>query len=566
MWEMLLEKPLMTSATLRLAKFAALVFFLTFAAFPDLLGQERNEPVRADVAPGQAAAATAPVEFNGRVLFRVRGVSTYAAEQRSDAIAARIQELADDREVPAVAVRVFETNTSSDVMAGSRLIAKVFGSDAELEGTDRALLAEALVLQIRQAIMQYRSERSARVLWTSGALAAAATLLFALVVITAFWLRRRINALIERRLSRRIQSVQVQSFQILRAEQIWKALQVSLDLAGIFLIVIWSYLYVQFVLGLFPWTRPIAERLLGYLLDPLALISRAIAGEIPNLILIACIVVIARYVLKAARSFFAAIGRGNITFSGFDRDWAIPTYKILRVAIIAFAAVIAYPYIPGSDSAAFKGISIFLGVILSLGSSSVISNIIAGHTMTYRRAYKLGDRIKIENTVGDVVEMHLLVTHLRTLKNEVVAVPNSLIMNSQVVNYSALSRERGLILHRTIGIGYEFPWQQVEAMLLEAAGRTPGIMEDPAPFVLQLGFSEYCISYELNVYCDNVGAMPTLYTTLDRSILDVFNEHGVQIVTPAYMRVVPEVDSHAPPAPASAPRQASQKSGRRSAM
>ena len=223
-----------------------------------------------------------------------------------------------------------------------------------------------------------------------------------------------------------------------------------------------------------------------------------------------------------------------LPLSGFEREWADPTYKLLRVAIVALALVVAYPYIPGSGSDAFKGISIFLGIMFSLGSSSAVANMIAGYTMTYRRAFRMGDRVKIGDVVGEVTEMRLQVTHLRTIKNEEVIIPNSSILNNEVVNYSSLAHRHGLILHTTVGIGYETPWRQVEAMLLIAAERTPGIMSDPKPFVRQLSLGDFAVTYEINVYCGNPHAMAQVYTALHRNILDIFNDHGIQIMTPAY--------------------------------
>ena len=229
------------------------------------------------------------------------------------------------------------------------------------------------------------------------------------------------------------------------------------------------------------------------------------------------------------------------------------------MAVVAFALVVAYPYIPGSRSAAFQGISIFLGVMFSIGSSSFISNIIAGYSMTYRRAFRLGDRIQVGDIYGDVTEIRLQVTHLRSIKNEEMVVPNSMLLNSSVVNYSALARTRGLILHTTVGIGYETPWRQVEAMLLLAAERTPGLSSQASPFVLQKSLGDFCVTYEINVYCENPTEMGALYTSLHRNILDVFNEYGVQIMTPAYEgdpdrpKVVPKEQWFAAPAPPPAP-------------
>jgi small-conductance mechanosensitive channel len=183
-----------------------------------------------------------------------------------------------------------------------------------------------------------------------------------------------------------------------------------------------------------------------------------------------------------------------------------------------------------------------------------MGNFIAGYSMTYRRAFKVGDRVKIGEHIGDVEQMGLMVTHLRTPKNEIVVVPNSMILANEVINYSSKARESGLILHTPVGIGYETPWRQVEAMLLEAAVRTPGLRREPAPFVLQTGLGDFCVTYEINVCCDTPKAMAALYTELHRNILDVFNEYGVQIMTPAYegdpeqAKIVPPEQWYAAPA------------------
>src|SRR6185295_4417653 len=228
-----------------------------------------------------------------------------------------------------------------------------------------------------------------------------------------------------------------------------------------------------------------------------------------------------------------------------------PTYKILRLAVVAFAVVVAYPYIPGAGSAAFQGVSLFIGIVFSLGSSSAIANMIAGYMITYRRAFKVGDRVKIGDMSGDIIETRLQVTHLRSFKNEEMVIPNSLILSSQVLNYSSLARAEGLILHTEVGIGYETPWRQVEALLIAAAERTPGLASEPRPFVLEKKLGDFAVTYDLNVYTRSVESLAKLYAELHRNILDLFNEYGVQIMTPAYEgdppepKVVPKKDWYA---------------------
>ena len=260
----------------------------------------------------------------------------------------------------------------------------------------------------------------------------------------------------------------------------------------------------------------------------------------PNLAFLVVLFVVFRVVLRVVRLLFDALEKETLRLSGFEPDWSIPTYKIVRVALIAFAVVIAYPYLPGAQSDAFKGVSLFVGVLISLGSSSAIANLIAGYLLIYRRAFKIGDRVKIGDVIGDVTESKIQVTRLRSLKNEEVVIPNSQILGGEVTNYSAIARREGLILHTEVGIGYETPWRQVEAMLLTAAERTPDILRTPAPFVLQRALANFAVTYELNVYCDKPGRMLEVYSDLHRQILDVFNEYGIQIMTPAYMADPPE--------------------------
>jgi len=294
------------------------------------------------------------------------------------------------------------------------------------------------------------------------------------------------------------------------------------------------YFYLDFVLLLFPWTRALGQNLFAVVLRPLTTLGQGMVRYLPDLVFLLVLALVTRWMLRLMRLFFRRVGDRTITLAGFDPEWALPTERILRLLLIAFALVIAYPYIPGSDSEAFKGISLMLGLVFSLGSSSVISNMVAGQSLAFRRAFKVGDRVKIGEHVGEVTEIRLLTSFLRSPKNEQIVIPNSNILNSDVVNYTTLAREAGLILHTVVGIGYETPWRQVEAMLLEAAARTPGLLRDPAPFVLQKTLGTFAVDYEINAYCDDTRGLLLLYTALHRNILDVFNEFGVQIMTPAY--------------------------------
>jgi small-conductance mechanosensitive channel len=502
----------------------------------------------------EAELPSAPVLIDGQVLFRVRGTSAFPAERRAAAIASRIEALAADRAVSTEAVRVVEGDTGAAIVADGHRVMAILDADARRESLERKVLAEIVVRAIRTAVTDYRQARSREVLLGGAVRGAIATVLLTALVALAIWLSRRAQKAFETTYRQRVQSVGIQSFQIVRAEQISVVLRRALGAVRAIVILGLVFVFLEYVFGLFPWTRGASSRLLRYVLDPLGTMGWGIANAIPDLLFLAILFLITRAVLKLIHLFFAAVGRGEVALSGFEREWADPTYKLLRVAVVALALVVAYPYIPGSSSDAFKGISIFIGIVFSLGSSSAIANMVAGYTMTYRRAFKMGDRVKIGDTTGDVTEMRLQVTHLRTVKNEEVIIPNSSILNNEVVNYSSLARRLGLILHTQVGIGYETPWRQVEAMLLIAAERTPGFLREPPPFVRQLALGDFAVTYEINGHCDNAQAMGQIYTALHRNILDVFNEHGVQIMTPAYEgdpetpKIVSKDQWHAAPA------------------
>lgn len=501
-----------------------------------------------------AAIPTSPVIVDGRTLFYVRGVSIYPAEKRADIIAERIRGIAADPKVSTESMEIEEVGQFSTIKAGDRIVMTLTSSDTPTEHVDRRILSQLYRDRAAQAIREYRFDRTTRALLHSALYAIGATLLAALLVLLTFRAMRSVNAMAERHVRTKLQIGGILSSGLVTEERVKASGTVFAQTLrnAIFLCV--GFGYLDFVLEQFPWTRLAAGRLSSVLLDPLQRMGQAFVDALPGLIFVVILATVTRYIIKLARLFFVAIENGVIVFEGFDREWAMATFRIIRILALAFAAVVAYPYLPGSRSEAFKGVSLFLGVMFSLGSSSAIANIIAGYSLTYRRAFKLGDRIQIGEALGDVAEIRLQVTHLRTPKNEEVIIPNSTILNSQVINYSSMARQHGLILHTTVGIGYETPWRQVEAMLLEAAARTPELSRQPPPFVLQKSLDDFAVTYELNVYCDRPGEAAKFYAALHRRILDVFNEYGVQIMTPSYEndpeepKLVPKANWYAAPA------------------
>jgi small-conductance mechanosensitive channel len=476
----------------------------------------------------------APVVLDGERLFVVRGFDSLPAGKRASDIAGRIRALAGDRRYAPGTLQILEQEGLSVIRSGDKAIVSLTDMDSDSYGASRALVAKVAVTRIDAAIQSYRAARSSEALLRGAGptLAVTAGLLAALFLLR--WIFLRLDAALHRYSRARLEVVRVQALSLVETERLLNLLHTSLQAIRIAIVILACYFYLGFVFGLFPWTRMLSLNMAGLILDPLQKMGSEVVASLPSLAFLAVLFVVVRYLLKLIKLLFAAVERGTIGFSGFDPEWAGPTLRIARILIVAFSLVVAYPYLPGSGSEAFKGVSLFIGVIFSLGSTGVISNITAGYSLTYRRAYRVGDRIEIGGVVGDVEHIRLQVTHLRSLKNEEIIIPNSAVLNSNVRNFSSLAKQRGLILHTTVGIGYETPWRQVEAMLLLAAERTKDLLRQPPPFVLQQSLGDFCITYELNVYCDQPKEQMRLYTELHRHILDIFNEYGVQIMTPAY--------------------------------
>ena len=288
------------------------------------------------------------------------------------------------------------------------------------------------------------------------------------------------------------------------------------------------------VLAQHPSTRWLSDNLGQFVLGAIASIGESLVDYLPKLVFLLMLFLVTRYALRALRYYFSTLERGSTRLPNFEPEWSSPTYKLVRAAVICIALVMSYPYLPGSGTDALRGVSLFVGLLISLGASTAVSGVISGYINTFGRVFKVGDVIKVGEVLGVVRQIRLLNTRLCTVRNEEVTIPNATITNSSLINYSALALERGLILHIEVGVGYGVPWRQVHAMLLEAATRTPDLLPVPAPFVLQRELGTFAVSYLLSVYTARPDRMLLTRSILHQNILDLFNEHGVQIMTPAY--------------------------------
>jgi small-conductance mechanosensitive channel len=486
-----------------------------------------------------------PVKLDGEILFNVRGISSYPAKLRATTISNRIKKAALNTSVSTDSVKTIESEDKTKVYAGEEFIMNVYDPDALIEDIDRPILAKILQEKITNAIKSYRHNRTLSTLFKKSLYGIGSIILFAVLLAIFRWLFLVISRALEIRIRKRVESVEDRSFKLIRSGRLWYIINQLVKTVRFIIIFALSIILILYLLNLFPWTKSISGLITDIFIDPIRSIGKSIIGFLPSLAFLIVIYLITRYILKLVSMLTSGVGNGTMVIKNFDPEWAKPTARILRIGIIAFAVVVAFPYIPGSGTNAFKGISVFIGLIFSLGSSSFIGNLIAGYSMTYRRAFKKGDLIKAGEHTGFVEEQQILVTRLRSFKNEEIVIPSSVLLNSNILNYSRRTKESGVILHTKVGIGYETPWRQVDAMLLLAADRTGGLLKEPVPFVLKESLGDFAVNYEINAYCHDTSNILSIYNALHQNILDIFNENDVQIMTPAYMKD-PEVPKVVP--------------------
>ncbi len=480
-----------------------------------------------------------PVVVGGDTLFRVYArLGPMTAAERAQAISGRVTEASRGLRAGADTLSVVEEEGQSLIVAGDRVLMAVLEEDARMAGVPRAELAAGYLTALGDAFtkgsLRWRLERfGLGLLFTL--LTTAALVALGWLVLRVF---RRLEAMISLlRQSQRLPSLKIQQLELLSADRIADAL---LIVARGLQVVVWAillYFYLVLVLSFFPWTQEASGRILDYVLHPLGIVGRNIASYLPNLFFIAIIVIVTRYVLRTIHFIFGAIGSGAISFGGFDKDWAEPTYKLVRFLVLAFALIVLFPYLPGAKSDAFKGVSLFVGVLFSLGSTGAVANLVAGSLLTYTRAFQIGDRVKIGGTLGDVVARTLLVTKVRTVYNVEVTIPNSTVMSSEVLNFTTMAQSTGIIMQTTVTIGYDVPWRKVHDLLVKAAQTTEGVLKDPAPFVLQTGLNDYYPAYELNAYIRESSRLRVILSRMNERVQDVFAEAGVEITSPAFTAI-----------------------------
>lgn len=416
--------------------------------------------------------------------------------------------------------------------------------------------ASAAAEALRQVVGETQESRNLRFMLLAAAYSVAATVVFLLLLRLIFFVRSKLLNVLPGLMQRHAESLKLGSTQVVDAHQLFPVVTRLLYAVRWLLILLLTYEWLSFVLSRFPYTRPWGESLNSYLLDLARYLLDGILSAMPGLGVAVAIFFIARGLSAFVQRLLKRMAAHGDHDAWLNRETLAPTRRLSALAVWLFALAMAYPYLPGAGTEAFKGLSVLLGLMVSLGASSVIGQAASGLILTYTRTLRPGEYVRIGEHEGTVTEMGMFTTRIRTGLGEVLSIPNSMITSSVTKNYSRIVQGQGYVVDTTVTIGYDTPWRQVEAMLIEAARRTEGILAEPKPQVFQTALSDYYPEYRLVAQAVPSQPRPraALLSALHAHIQDVFNEYGVQIMSPHYIadpqdaKWVPKENWYAEPA------------------
>jgi len=473
--------------------------------------------------------------FFNDTLFTIYNKSgSFSAKERALAIANKIKNLSDVFGFKEDSLKLIPSEATLDLIYDETIIISISESDALWNNVTKQELGSTYKTVIAQAVLNYKSETSVSTLAKEIGLALLVLIITGFLLFYIGKLFKWTATKIEEQEDKKIKGIKIKNYTLFDAKRQINALLTLNTLLKWVVILLVIYIALPILFGIFPWTKDLAQTLFGYILNPVKRIATGLWNYLPNLITILVIVFVFRYVFRGLAFLKNEVENGNLTLPGFYTDWANPTYQIVKVIVFAFMLIVIFPYLPGSDSPIFQGVSVFLGFLFTFGSAGSLSNVVAGLVLTYMRLFKIGDRVKIGEVVGDVIEKSLLVTRVRTIKNEIISIPNSTVMNSHTVNYSSDAPEKGLIIHTTVTIGYDVPWRDTQQALIDAALKTELILKEPTPFVLQTSLDDFYVSYQINAYVREANKQASIYSALHQNIQDIFNERGIEILSPHY--------------------------------
>lgn len=474
------------------------------------------------------------VVFRDTLFYIYARLGPYTPSARAQRTMEQVERITDHHPFHPDSIRIIGSDESVDLVYRGEFILSVTDMDAIWANTNRLSLAESYRQVIAGAVSRYHEQTHWTYILRNTGIAAVIVIVLFFIIRLANAGYRRVRLVVIRGKNKWYHGIRIRDYELFSTKAQSSLFLFLADILRWLVLITLVYVALFSLFGIFPWTKPVADTLWEYMIAPLRKIAVAVWNYLPNLITIIIILFISRYVLRAFRFFRDEIARGALTIPGFYQEWANPTYYVVKVLFFAFLLVVIFPYLPGSDSPVFKGVSVFLGVLLTFGSSGSLSNIIAGLVLTYTRAFRVGDRVKIGEAVGDITEKNLLVTRLRTINNEDITIPNSAVMNNHTINFSTNAHTDGLCLSTVVKIGYDVPWRKVHELLLAAARETPLILSSPEPYVLQKALDDVYVRYEINAYTDQPNRQAGIYSQLHQHIQDQFNKAGISLVTPVY--------------------------------
>lgn len=529
-----------------MARIFILLVAVLLQAFPAKAQEETPTTEKADSTEYKERGM---VLLAGDTLFFLYGeLDGISAHERAVLVNTRLSNIVHSGSFEADSFKAIDYVDYSRIFYRGQLVTNLTNADAQWNGKPLPTIAKQYVEVLQTHTEDYRSGFDLKEIIREVVLA------LVILVISGVIIRyvNRFFKFLARRLELakgdQIKALVIKNYEVMDENRLVSFIHIVLNVFRILFLLFIFYLTLPVVLRIFPWTKGVADMLFGFILNPLKSILKALVDYIPNLFTIAIIFIVIRYLSKGISYLANEIRTEKLKIAGFYPDWAVPTSRIFNFMLYAFMLVLIWPYLPGSGSPIFQGVSVFLGLLISLGSSSAISNIVAGLVITYMRPFQIGDRVRVGDVSGDVVAKNLLVTRVKTIKNEFITVPNSQVLSNSSINYStSINESAGLIVHTSVTIGYDAPWRKVHEMLIEAAAKTPLIEEVPAPFVLQTALDDFYIRYQINAYTKVPAKQAVIYSDLHALIQDVFAKNGVEIMSPHYRAVREGPDTTPPP-------------------
>lgn len=473
--------------------------------------------------------------FKDTLFYVYNKVGSFSAENRANAITDKIRKLHEESFFKEDSIAVVPSDISQDIVyKNDFVIMSILDGDAKAENQTVTYIAKRNLNLIKKAIIfenQNNSLLPKRLAYT-----ALLILIIGIVLYFVGMAFNRIKLRILKNSDKYFKGFNYNSIKILSPQKQQSLFMRLYSFAKGITLVLIVYFSLPLLFSIFPATEAYTTTLLRWVLTPAKLAVMGFVDFLPSFVTIVVIVFIFKYAIKIIKFFFDEIKKENIKIEGFYTDWAMPTFNIVRFLLLAFMVVIIFPYLPGSDSPIFKGVSVFVGILVSLGSSNAIANMVAGLVITYMRPFKIGDFIKIGDVSGEVIEKTALVTRIRTPKFEDITIPNSTVLSSTSTNYSSNTKNinNGLLIHTTVSIGYDVPWAAIHKALIDAALKTDMVEKTPTPFVLQTSLDDFYVSYQINVYTKHPTKQPVIYSSLHQNIQDSFNEAGIEIMSPHY--------------------------------